>query len=105
VAGRRADHALDHDLLVAEEVADPSQGRSLLVPAWALPEQVLDDGEPEFRETPSECRPDAVQRLDRLAEPVVSRRPAPSRPAFGRLEAGKRAELGACHRPHRTEPL
>src|SRR5262245_39078665 len=54
VARRGPDDALDHRLVVAEEVADALHRRSLLVPPRALPEDVLDDDEAELRETPGE---------------------------------------------------
>ena len=87
----RADHALEHRLLVTEEIADPLRRHRLLVAPRTLPEQISDRGEPEPREATCQRRADAVQRLHRRAEKLRPRRGPRSRPPLGRVEAGEAA--------------
>ena len=88
-ARHRADHALEHRLLVTEEIADPLRGHGLFVAPRTLPEQISDRGEPEPREATGQRRADAVQRLHRRAEKLRPRR-GPRSAATARARRARR---------------
>ena len=104
---RRAHDPLDDRLIVAEQVTDPLDRHGLLVPPGTLPEQVLDRCQPQAYEAFRHRRTDAVQRLDRRAEPVSSRSRTRPRPGLGRVEAREAAQRdGPFDRPlHSRTPL
>ena len=96
-ARRRADDALDHGLLVAEEIADALRRHRLLVAPRPLPEEIAHRAQPELSEPARDGRTDAVERLDGRLEPIRSRRRPRPRPALGRTSTPREDRHWRAH--------
>ena len=86
----RAEHdALDHRLVLTEEIADRLLLDRALVASRPVPEQVADGAEAELREPPPHRGTDLRQRLDSRGERLGPRSTARPWPGCRRVQAGK----------------
>ena len=98
---RPAHDHLDHRLLVAEQIDDPSLRDRLLVPARPVREEVSDREQTELRQTPLRRRADPGKRLHGEGERLGSRRRAWPRPALRRVHTTEARRLPGSH--HRRQ--
>ena len=81
--------ALDHRLVVSEELAIRFNGTGCSYRRGGCQSRSPTVSQAELREAPSHRRPDAVERLHGSGEPVRPRRGSRPRPDLRRLESGE----------------